>query len=69
MLEAAAAGLGIGMAPRELAQADIRAGRLAAPLGFQETGGRFSLYARADAGQIVDDIKRWLTTEAQSNAS
>ncbi|MFY3859074.1 transcriptional regulator [Achromobacter xylosoxidans] len=69
MLEAAAAGLGIGMAPRELAQADIRAGRLAAPLGFHETGGRFSLYARTDAGQIVDALKRWLTTEAQSDAS
>ena len=69
MLEAAAAGLGIGIAPRELVQADIRAGRLAAPLGFRETGGRFSLYARTDAGPIVDDLKRWLAGEAQSGAS
>lgn len=69
MLEAAAAGLGIGIAPRELVRADLRAGRLAAPLGFQETGGRFSLYARTDAGPIVDDVKRWLAGEAQSDAS
>lgn len=69
MLEAATAGLGIGIAPRELVRADLRAGRLAAPLGFQETGGRFSLYARTDAGPIVDDVKRWLAGEAQSDAS
>lgn len=68
MLEAAAAGLGIGIAPRELVQADVRAGRLAAPLGFRETGGRFSLYARTHAGQIVDEVKRWLAGEAQSGA-
>lgn len=69
MVEAAAAGLGVGIAPRELVQADLRAGRLAAPLGFRVTGGRFSLYARTDAGQIVDDVKRWLAGEAQSDAS
>lgn len=69
MLEAAVAGLGIGIAPRELAQADIRAGRLAAPLGFQDTGGRFSLYARTDAREVVGDFKRWLKAQAQPDAS
>lgn len=69
MLEAAAAGLGVGIAPRELVQADIRAGRLAAPLGFRETGGRFSLYARTDAGPAVGDLKRWLAGQARSSAS
>lgn len=69
MLEAAAAGLGIGIAPRELAQADIRAGRLVAPLGFLATGGRFSLYARPDAGPMVNDLKHWLTAQAHSDAS
>ena len=60
---------GIGIAPRELAQADIRAGRLAAPLGFQDTGGRFSLYARTDAREVVGDFKRWLKAQAQPDAS
>ncbi|MCF7769837.1 LysR family transcriptional regulator [Achromobacter pulmonis] len=69
MLEAAAAGLGIGIAPRELVQADIRAGRLAAPLGFRETGGRFSLYARADAPDRVNDLRRWFKAQAVSGAA
>lgn len=69
MLEAAAVGLGIGIAPEMLAQADIRGGRLAAPLGFMETGGWFSLYFRADAGATVADLKRWLKAEAASSAA
>lgn len=66
MLEAAAAGLGVGIAPRELAQADLRSGRLAAPLGFVETGGRFNLYTRRDASSRVEDLRRWLQAEAGS---
>jgi len=67
MLEAAAAGLGIGIAPQEIVRADIRAGRLAAPLGFRQTGGRFTLYARADAGAAVQQVVHWLRAEAQSD--
>lgn len=67
MLEAAAVGLGIGIAPRELVLADLRAGRLAAPLGFQETGGRFTLYARADAPDRVNDLLRGLKAQAPSD--
>lgn len=64
MLEAAAAGLGIGIAPAALVQADLQGGRLAAPLGFEETGGHFSLFSRADAGAAVAGLKAWLQAEA-----
>lgn len=69
MLDAAAVGRGIGIAPEMLVQADIQAGRLVAPLGFKETGGWFSLYFRADASAAVADLKRWLKTEAASEAA
>ncbi|WP_183017107.1 LysR substrate-binding domain-containing protein [Achromobacter sp. UMC46] len=68
MLDAAAVGLGIGIAPEMLVQADILAGKLAAPLGFKQTGGWFSLYVRADARAAVEDLKRWLKTEAAAKA-
>ncbi|NMK49269.1 LysR substrate-binding domain-containing protein [Achromobacter sp. Bel] len=69
MLDAAAVGLGIGIAPEMLVQADLRAGRLVAPLGFKETGGWFSLYCRADATAAVEGLKHWLKTEAVSQAA
>ncbi|MGE8640999.1 MAG: LysR substrate-binding domain-containing protein [Achromobacter sp.] len=68
MLEAAAVGLGVGIAPQMLVQADLRAGKLVAPLGFTATGGWFSLYFRADAGTAVESLKHWLTAEASSHA-
>lgn len=43
LLEAAAAGLGVAIAPRELVQADLDSGRLVAPWGFVETGGEWAL--------------------------
>lgn len=64
MLEAAAAGLGIGVAPEMLAQADLRSGRLVAPLGFAARVGTFSLYARPDAGRSVARLRAWLQAEA-----
>ncbi len=64
MLEAAAAGLGVGIAPQMLVQGHLRDGRLVAPLGFQETGGHFNLYCRAETGGLVRDICRWLADEA-----
>jgi DNA-binding transcriptional LysR family regulator len=68
MLEAAAVGLGIGIAPEILVQADIRGGRLVAPLGFKETGGRFDLYFRTDTSTTVEDLKLWLKAETASDA-
>ncbi|THD77723.1 MAG: LysR family transcriptional regulator [Phenylobacterium sp.] len=43
MLEAAAAGLGVGLTPWIYVAADIAAGRLAAPFGFVRTPARFQL--------------------------
>ncbi|MGE8679542.1 MAG: LysR substrate-binding domain-containing protein [Achromobacter marplatensis] len=68
MLDAAAVGLGVGIAPEMLVQADLRAGKLVAPLGFTATGGWFSLYFRANASAAVESLKHWLTAEAASHA-
>ena len=46
LLEAAAAGLGVAIAPQELVQADLDSGRLVAPWGFVDTGGSWALCAR-----------------------
>jgi DNA-binding transcriptional LysR family regulator len=43
MLEAAAAGLGVGVTPWIYVAADMAAGRLAAPFGFVRTPARFQL--------------------------
>ena len=43
MLEAAAAGLGVAIAPAVLIEAELHRGRLAAPLGFVDSGAAFSL--------------------------
>ena len=69
MLDAAAVGLGVAIAPEMLVQGDLRAGRLVAPLGFKETGGWFSLYFRAEAGAAVGDLSQWLKTAAESVAA
>ena len=45
LLEAAVAGLGVAIAPRELVQADLDSGRLVAPWGFTDTGGTWALCA------------------------
>ncbi|MOA64725.1 DNA-binding transcriptional activator GcvA [compost metagenome] len=68
MLDAAAVGLGVAIAPEMLVQGDLQAGRLVAPLGFKETGGWFSLYFRVDAGAAVGDLSQWLKTAAGAAA-
>ncbi len=59
MLEAAAAGLGIAIAPAVLVEAEIHRGRLAAPLGFVESGAAFSLCLRRDAARADAAPQRW----------
>lgn len=65
LLEAAAAGLGVAIAPEELVSADIAAGRLVAPWGFAETGGEWALCTTqgnrdARIAPLVDWLKREL---------
>ncbi|MBS1210503.1 MAG: LysR family transcriptional regulator [Proteobacteria bacterium] len=62
MLEAAAAGLGVAIAPDLLVEREISQGRLIAPLGFQATGEVFTLCtqsARAHEAALTA-LREWL---------
>lgn len=64
-LEAAAAGLGVGLSPWVYVAADVAAGRLAAPLGFAPTPSRFWFLTPAGAARpAVADFRAWLLEEA-----
>ena len=64
-LEAAAAGLGVGLSPWVYVAADIAAGRLAAPLGFAPTPSRFWFLTPAGVPKpAVADFGAWLAEEA-----
>ncbi len=64
LLEAAVAGLGVAIAPQELVQADIAAGRLVAPWGFVETGGQWALCTRRGEGEPrAAALAQWLRAQ------
>ncbi|CAB3629753.1 MULTISPECIES: LysR substrate-binding domain-containing protein [Achromobacter] len=70
MLEAAAAGLGVAIAPAVLVEAELHRGRLAAPLGFIESGAAFSLCLRKDAVRADaahERLRDWLLASAGAN--
>ena len=70
MLEAAAAGLGVAIAPAVLVEAELHRGRLAAPLGFVESGAAFSLCLRKDAVRADaahERLRDWLLASAGAN--
>lgn len=64
LLEAAAAGLGVAIAPQQLVADDLTGGRLVAPWGFVETSARLALWV---PGRSRDDraerLARWLGRE------
>ena len=61
MIEAAAAGLGAAVAQRPLVEADLAAGRLAAPHGFVSDGAVFAAFhRRAEAGAPARRFLAWL---------
>jgi LysR family transcriptional regulator, glycine cleavage system transcriptional activator len=63
MLEAAASGLGVGIASHPLVEEDLRSGRLVAPLGFTATGRAYCvLHAKslADNPKIAA-FRSWIT--------
>ena len=64
LLEAAVAGLGVAIAPEPLVAEDLRAGRLAAPWGFNETPARLALWLpkRAADGR-ARQLAQWLKAE------
>jgi len=64
-LEAAAAGLGVGLTPWVYVAADVAAGRLAAPLGFAPTPSRFWFLTPAGPQRpAVAQFRSWLIEEA-----
>ena len=64
LLEAAAAGLGVAIAPVELVQADLDSGRLFAPWGFAATGGEWALCAqRGNDDPRIRALAGWLRHE------
>ncbi|HKR75480.1 MAG TPA: LysR family transcriptional regulator [Rhodanobacter sp.] len=64
LLEAAAAGLGVAIAPQPLVADDLASGRLLAPWGFRETGARWVLVSarRADDPRLAA-LAAWLRKE------
>ncbi|WP_374013717.1 LysR family transcriptional regulator [Pseudoxanthomonas koreensis] len=64
LLEAAAAGLGVAIAPRELVQADLDTGRLVAPWGFADTGGQWALCTvRGNSDPRIAALAGWMRGE------
>jgi DNA-binding transcriptional LysR family regulator len=64
LLEAAAAGLGVAIAPRQLVADDLAAGRLIAPWGFRATHANWVLCApRSSADPRLAALAAWLQRE------
>nr|WP_245399633.1 LysR family transcriptional regulator [Atopomonas sediminilitoris] len=64
LLEAAAAGLGVAIAPELLVAEDVRAGRLLAPWGFVQTQAQLTLWVPArQADQRAQALAQWLAAE------
>jgi LysR family transcriptional regulator, glycine cleavage system transcriptional activator len=69
-LEAAIAGLGVGMSPWIYVAGDIAAGRLTAPLGFVETPARFFfILPDGPAKPSAAAFRDWLLAEAAAAPS
>jgi DNA-binding transcriptional LysR family regulator len=68
MLEAAAAGLGVAVAPWAFAAADIERGRLIAPFGFERVDAQFALLRpRHAANAGVDALSDWLMEQGRAS--
>lgn len=70
MLEAAAAGLGIGIAPALLVEREIVRHRLIAPLGFANSGAVFALCTLRDRkdGALMA-LREWLKQEGECGSA
>ena len=66
LLEAAAAGLGVAIAPQQLVADDLTAGRLVAPWGFVDTSARLALWLPARRlDKRAQLLAEWLRNELQ----
>jgi DNA-binding transcriptional LysR family regulator len=64
LLEAAAAGLGVAIAPQQLVADDLGAGRLLAPWGFVETPARLALWVPGrNRDPRAERLAQWLGRE------
>jgi len=65
-LEAAAAGLGVAIAPWIFVSDDVMAGRLVAPLGFVVEPGRTVLVRPAGrSSPVLDSLTAWLVEQGR----
>ncbi|MFC0400165.1 LysR substrate-binding domain-containing protein [Paraburkholderia rhizosphaerae] len=65
LLEAAAAGLGIAIAPALLVERELSQGRLLAPLGFEPSGAVFAFGAmRGRSDKALCGLREWLQMES-----
>ncbi|KQR81523.1 transcriptional regulator [Burkholderia sp. Leaf177] len=65
LLEAAAAGLGVAIAPALLAERELSQKRLIAPLGFKPSGAVFAFCtARGRSDKALQALCTWLKTES-----
>lgn len=70
MIEAAVAGLGAAVTQRALVEADLAAGRLAAPFGFVADGARFAVFSRpADTSAAARRFIAWLDQQGRPTAA
>ncbi|WP_171488553.1 LysR substrate-binding domain-containing protein [Acinetobacter defluvii] len=67
MIEAAASGLGVAIAPQSLVEKELLNGRLAAPFDFIECGLLFSLCCQKTRlkDENIQIFKRWLLTQVE----
>mgnify|MGYP005751038611 FL=1 len=64
LLEAAAAGLGVAIAPQPLVADDLAAGRLLAPWGFVETPAKLALWVPGRGRDTrAESLAQWLARE------
>ncbi len=67
LLEAAAAGLGVAIAPQQLVADDLTAGRLVAPWGFVKTTAQLALWCPLrNRDPRVERLAHWLQEELRS---
>ncbi|SEL28744.1 DNA-binding transcriptional regulator, LysR family [Atopomonas hussainii] len=70
LLEAAAAGLGVAIAPQLLVAEDVRAGRLLAPWGFVQTQAQLALWVpKSNADNRAQRLAQWLKSELSETAA
>lgn len=70
LLEAAASGLGVAIAPALLVERELSRKRLIAPLGFKPSDAVFAFCAmRGRSDKAIQKLREWLKTESVANGN